>query len=149
MRSPGLFFSDESVLRPWVNSVLTVHTSRGEKKNNIKGQIKGRINFYEVLIFSLKNIPCHFCLPRWTSLSWLQEISCWCWAKKLNCRQMWENSRLHVAATFCILQVPYGKSKYKTVFWHLHILKSFLLYSRVFITEFDGRCLSFRGNAAS
>lgn len=68
--------------------------------------------------------------------------------KKVNCRQMWENFRLQVPATFCILQVPYGKSKYKTVLWYLHILQSFILYSTVFIIEFDSRCLSFRANAA-
>lgn len=69
--------------------------------------------------------------------------------KNVNCRQMRKNFRLQVTATFGILQVPYGKSKYKTLLWHLHILQSFILYSTVFIIEFDSRCLSFRANAAS
>lgn len=39
--------------------------------------------------------------------------------KIVNCSKMWENFRLQVSATFCILQVLYGRSMHKTVLWHL------------------------------
>lgn len=151
MSFPGLFFSDESVLCPWVNSVLTVHSSRGKKKKKPtqKGRFKEELIFMRYWFSHSKLFPAIFVCPDEQAFPAHRRSAVDAGQRTVNCRQMWENFRLQVAATFCILQVPYGKSKYKTVFWHLHILKSFLLYSRVFITEFDGRCLSIRANAAS
>lgn len=68
--------------------------------------------------------------------------------KNVNCSKMWKNFRLQVAATFCILQVPYGKSMHKTVLRHLPISQNFLLYPTAFTVEFVCRCLSFMANAA-
>lgn len=68
--------------------------------------------------------------------------------KNVNSSKMWENFRLQIAAAFCILQVPYGKSMHKTVLGHLHILQNFLLYLTAFIVEFVCGYLSFMATAA-